>query len=107
MAVSGAAGSASIVAAKHGLRVQAAGGVGYDDMGHWVLIKLGSFGTDTQLMERCAGFTTSSSLITTRPPMAPALPYTSAALRMGLPLTTPRSTDCLLPASCISAAWAR
>ncbi len=74
MAVSGAAGSASIVAAKHGLRVQAAGGVGYDDMGDWVLMKLQSFGIDTGLMQRCEGFTTSSSLVTTRPDGArPAL----------------------------------
>ena len=54
LAVSGAAGSASIVAAKHGLRVQAAGGVGNDDMGDWVLMKLGKFGVDTDLMQRCA-----------------------------------------------------
>lgn len=74
MAVSGAAGSASIVAAKHGLKVQAVGGVGYDDMGDWVLAKLGSFGVDTANMERCKGFTTSSSVVTTRPDGArPAL----------------------------------
>ena len=74
LAVSGAAGSASIVAAKHGLRVQAAGGVGNDDMGDWVLMKLGKFGVDTDLMQRCAGFTTSSSIVTTRPDGArPAL----------------------------------
>ncbi len=74
LAVSGAAGSASIVAAKHGLLVQAAGGVGYDDMGDWVLMKLGKFGIDTALMQRCEGFTTSSSIVTTRPDGArPAL----------------------------------
>lgn len=74
MAVSGAAGSASIVAAKHGLKVQAVGGVGYDDMGDWVLAKLGHFGVDTQNMERCKDFTTSSSVVTTRPDGArPAL----------------------------------
>lgn len=74
MAVSGAAGSASIVAAKHGLKVQAVGGVGYDDMGDWVLAKLCSFGVDTANMERCKGFTTSSSVVTTRPDGArPAL----------------------------------
>ena len=60
-------GSASIVAAKHGLKVQAVGGVGYDDMGDWVLMKLGKFGIDTQLMQRCEGYTTSSSIVTTRP----------------------------------------
>lgn len=74
MAVSGAAGSASIVAAKHGLNVQAVGGIGYDDMGDWVLAKLSSFGIDTANMERCEGFTTSSSVVTTRPDGArPAL----------------------------------
>ncbi len=74
MAVSGAAGSAAIVAAKHGLSVQAVGGVGNDDMGDWVLSKLQSFGVDTQNMERCAEFTTSSSVVTTRPDGArPAL----------------------------------
>lgn len=74
MAVSGAAGSASIVAAKHGLKVQAVGGIGHDDMGDWVLQKLAHFGVDTQNMERCADFTTSSSVVTTRPDGArPAL----------------------------------
>lgn len=67
LAVSGAAGSAVIVAAKHGLRSRAVGGVGHDDMGDWVLMKLGSFGIDTSLMQRCEGYTTSSSLVTTRP----------------------------------------
>lgn len=67
LAVSGAAGSAVIVAAKHGLKCQAVGGLGYDDMGDWVLMKLRKFGIDTELMQRCAGYTTSSSLVTTRP----------------------------------------
>ena len=74
MAVSGAAGSAAIVAAKHGLMVQAVGGVGPDDMGDWVLAKLRSFGVDVAHMELCEGFTTSSSVVTTRPDGArPAL----------------------------------
>lgn len=74
LAVSGAAGSAVIVAAKHGLRTRAVGGVGQDDMGDWVLMKLGRFGIDTTLMSRCEGFTTSSSIVTTRPDGArPAL----------------------------------
>ncbi len=74
LAVSGAAGSAVIVAAKHGLKSRAVGGVGHDDMGDWVLMKLQSFGIDTSLMARCPGFTTSSSLVTTRPDGArPAL----------------------------------
>lgn len=74
LAVSGAAGSAVIVAAKHGLKARAVGGVGHDDMGDWVLMKLGRFGIDTSLMARCEGFTTSSSVVTTRPDGArPAL----------------------------------
>lgn len=74
LAVSGAAGSAAIVAAKHGLSVQAVGGVGPDDMGDWVLMKLRSFGVDVTNMEVCAGFSTSSSIVTTRPDGArPAL----------------------------------
>lgn len=74
LAVSGAAGSASIVAAKHGLKVQAVGGVGPDDMGDWVLQKLTRFGVDVTHMQVCEGFTTSSSIVTTRPDGArPAL----------------------------------
>lgn len=74
LAVSGAAGSASILAAKHGLKVQAIGGVGHDDMGDWVLMKLARYGIDTEMMQRCEGFSTSSSLVTTRPDGArPAL----------------------------------
>lgn len=74
LAVSGAAGSAAVVAAKHGLAVQAVGGVGEDDMGDWVLSKLASFGVDTANMARCPGFSTSSSVVATRPDGArPAL----------------------------------
>ncbi|MEM8540872.1 MAG: sugar kinase [Pseudomonadota bacterium] len=74
MAVSGAAGSASIVAAKHGLSVQAVGGIGPDDMGAWVLQKLKSFDINVDNMELCPDFTTSSSIVTTRPDGArPAL----------------------------------
>ncbi|MEM9708271.1 MAG: PfkB family carbohydrate kinase [Pseudomonadota bacterium] len=74
MAVSGAAGSAAIVAAKHGLKVQAVGGVGNDLMGDWVLRRLGDFGVDCAHMQRCPDFMTSSSVVTTRPDGArPAL----------------------------------
>ncbi len=74
LAVSGAAGSAAIVAAKHGLRVQAVGGVGADDMGKWVLSKLRSFHVDVENMEICEDYATSSSIVTTRPDGArPAL----------------------------------
>jgi len=67
LAVSGAAGSAAIVAAKHGLSVQAVGGVGHDDMGDWVIQRLQKFGVDTKNMERVEDFATSSSIVTTRP----------------------------------------
>lgn len=67
LAVSGAAGSAAILAAKHGLNVQAVGGVGADDMGDWVRAKLAHFGVDTQHMMHCDGFSTSSSMVTIRP----------------------------------------
>lgn len=74
LAVSGAAGSAAIVAAKHGLKVQAVGGVGNDLMGDWVLRRLDDFGVDRDMMQRCADFSTSSSIVTTRPDGArPAL----------------------------------
>ncbi len=74
LAVSGAAGSAAIVAAKHGLSVQAVGGVGVDDMGDWVIQRLKHFGVDTENMERLTEFATSSSIVTTRPDGArPAL----------------------------------
>lgn len=74
LAVSGAAGSAAIVAAKHGLNVQAVGGVGEDLMGDWVLRRLADFNVDTKNMQRCPDFSTSSSLVTTRPDGArPAL----------------------------------
>ena len=74
LAVSGAAGSAAIVGAKHGMRVQAVGGVGPDDMGEWVLAKLRSHGVDIENMQTCEGFATSSSIVTTRPDGArPAL----------------------------------
>lgn len=74
LAVSGAAGSAAIVAAKHGLKVQAIGGVGNDLMGDWVLRRLDDFGVDRDMMQRCADFSTSSSIVTTRPDGArPAL----------------------------------
>ncbi|MEM7042137.1 MAG: PfkB family carbohydrate kinase [Pseudomonadota bacterium] len=74
LAVSGAAGSAAIVAAKHGLKVQAVGGVGEDLMGDWVLRRLGDFEVDAENMQRCPDFYTSSSIVTTRPDGArPAL----------------------------------
>ena len=67
LAVSGAAGAAAVVAAKHGLRVMAVGGVGHDLMGDWVLKRMSDFNIDTGMMKRCEGYCTSSSIVTTRP----------------------------------------
>jgi sugar/nucleoside kinase (ribokinase family) len=67
LAISGAAGAAAVVAAKHGLKVQAVGGVGPDLMGDWVLRRMADFGIDTAMMQRCEGYATSSSIVTTRP----------------------------------------
>ncbi len=67
LAVSGAAGSAAILAAKHGLTVQAVGGVGNDMMGEWVIQRLNQFGVDTRNMELVSDMPTSSSIVTTRP----------------------------------------
>ncbi|SMX37939.1 carbohydrate kinase family protein [Maliponia aquimaris] len=67
LAISGAAGAAAVVAAKHGLKVQAVGGLGNDLMGDWVLRRYADFGVDTEMMQRCPDFMTSSSIVTTRP----------------------------------------
>ena len=67
LAISGAAGAAAVVAAKHGLKVQAVGGVGTDLMGERVLRRYADFGVDTEMMQRCPDFATSSSIVTTRP----------------------------------------
>jgi sugar/nucleoside kinase (ribokinase family) len=66
LAVSGAAGSAVVAAAKYGLKALAVGGVGKDDMGDWVLMKLASFGIDTSTMQRSTRMGTSSSIVLTR-----------------------------------------
>jgi sugar/nucleoside kinase (ribokinase family) len=66
LAVSGAAGTAAIAAAKMGLKVLAVGGVGSDLMGDWVLERLESFSVDTSGMQRIEGSRTSSSIVTTR-----------------------------------------
>ena len=48
--------------------------MGHDLMGDWVLQRLDEFGVDRILMQRCEGFSTSSSIVTTRPDGArPAL----------------------------------
>jgi sugar/nucleoside kinase (ribokinase family) len=66
LAVSGAAGTAAIAAAKMGLSVQAVGGVGTDLMGDWVRSRLGHFSVNTDLLQSIAGGRTSSSIVTTR-----------------------------------------
>ena len=66
LAVSGAAGTAAIAAAKMGLKTLAVGGVGEDLMADWVLQRLKHFGVDTSAMQQKLGWKTSSSIVTTR-----------------------------------------
>jgi len=66
LAVSGAAGTAAIAAAKMGLHTLAVGGVGNDLMGDWVLQRLRHFGVDVSAMQQIKGAKTSSSIVTTR-----------------------------------------
>jgi len=67
LAVSGAAGTAVIAAAKLGLSCLAVGGYGRDMMGDWAVDRIASFGVDTSALERIAGVPTSSSIVLTRP----------------------------------------
>ncbi len=66
IAVSGAAGTAAIAAAKMGLNTLAVGGVGEDIMADWVLARLKHFGVDTSGLQQKPGWKTSSSIVTTR-----------------------------------------
>jgi sugar/nucleoside kinase (ribokinase family) len=66
LAVSGAAGTAAIAAAKMGVKTLAVGGVGEDLMADWVLARLKHFGVDTWGMQQKPGWKTSSSIVTTR-----------------------------------------
>jgi sugar/nucleoside kinase (ribokinase family) len=66
LAVSGAAGTAAIAAAKMGLKTLAVGGVGDDLMGDWVIQRLQHFGVDISTMQREKHWKTSSSIVTTR-----------------------------------------
>jgi sugar/nucleoside kinase (ribokinase family) len=66
LAVSGAAGTAVIAAAKMGLNCLAVGGVGEDLMGDWVLARVAEFGVDVSGLQRIPGGRTSSSIVTTR-----------------------------------------
>ena len=67
LAVSGAAGTAVIAAARMGLKCEAVGGVGPDMMGDWVLQRLAQFGVDTSALKQIPGSRTSSSIVCTRP----------------------------------------
>lgn len=66
MAVSGAAGTSAIAAAKLGLKTLAVGGYGRDMMGDWAVARLDSFGIDTSGLQRLEGVPTSSSIVLTR-----------------------------------------
>lgn len=66
LAVSGAAGTAAIAAAKMGASVQAVGGVGDDLMGEWVRRRLQDFSIDTHFLQTIRAGKTSSSIVTTR-----------------------------------------
>ncbi len=66
LAVSGAAGTAAIAAAKMGIKTLAVGGVGDDIMADWVLARLKHFGVDTWGIQQKPGWKTSSSIVTTR-----------------------------------------
>ena len=66
LAVSGAAGTAVIAAAKMGLNCLAVGGLGDDLMGDWVNQRLRGFGIDVSGLMRIAGGKTSSSIVLTR-----------------------------------------
>jgi sugar/nucleoside kinase (ribokinase family) len=66
LAVSGAAGTAAIAAAKMGLKTLALGGVGRDMTGDWVIAHLAAFGVDVSRFQRLNGVPTSSSIVLTR-----------------------------------------
>ena len=66
LAVSGAAGTAAIVAAKMGLKTLAVGGYGRDMMGDWAVSRLESFGIDASGIQRFDDVPTSSSIVLTR-----------------------------------------
>jgi len=95
LAVSGAAGTAAIAAAKMGLRTLAVGGVGEDLMGDWVIQRLQHFGVDTSTMQRDPGWKTSSSIVTTRADGSrPALHMSGATGNFFVPdADVPRLTD--------------
>ena len=67
LAVSGAAGTAVIAAAKLGLDCLAIGGYGRDMMGDWAMDRIAQFGIDTSGLQRLDGVPTSASIVLTRP----------------------------------------
>ena len=66
LAVSGAAGTAAIVAAKLGVKTLAVGGYGRDMTGDWAVKRLEDFGVDVSAIQRLDGVPTSSSIVLTR-----------------------------------------
>jgi sugar/nucleoside kinase (ribokinase family) len=66
LAVSGAAGTAVIAAAKLGLSCLAVGGYGQDMMGDWAVERIAGFKIDTSGLQRIADVPTSSSIVLTR-----------------------------------------
>jgi sugar/nucleoside kinase (ribokinase family) len=66
LAVSGAAGTAAIAAAKMGLKTLSVTGMGEDLMGDWVMQRLAHFKVDTSGVQRKPEWKTSSSIVTTR-----------------------------------------
>lgn len=66
LAVSGAAGTAVIVAAKLGLSCLAVGGYGQDATGDWAAARIAQFGVDTSALQRLAGVPSSASIVLTR-----------------------------------------
>lgn len=66
MAVSGAAGTAVIAAAKLGHDCLAVGGYGRDLMGDWAVDRIAGFGIDISGLQRIDGVPTSSSIVLTR-----------------------------------------
>lgn len=66
LAVSGAAGTAAIAAAKLGLKTKAVGGIGDDRMGAWVRQFIAEFDIDQTDLPRYPGVPTSSSIVLTR-----------------------------------------
>ncbi|HWL70463.1 MAG TPA: sugar kinase [Geminicoccus sp.] len=86
MVVSGTAGAVAIDLAKLGLHTLAAGSVGDDEQGGFVLDRLARHGVDISAMQRIAGVPTSTTIMTVRPNgERPALHMRGAADHFELP----------------------